>query len=144
MVRRKSEAKKDETIASKLAKEKAKNGPGVVNGKYAAGSRVQIEIRHYRETTELLLPKLAFQRVCRELAQHIGRHRADDASDGDDPSERNDKEYRFESDALCVLQEAAEAYLVGLFEDANLCATHAKRVTIQPKDMMLALRLRGT
>jgi histone H3 len=50
---------------------------------------------------------------------------------------------RFQSSALLALQEAAEAYLVGLFEDTNLCAIHAKRVTITPKDMKLARRIRG-
>jgi len=45
--------------------------------------------------------------------------------------------------AILALQEAAEAYLVGLFEDSNLCAIHAKRVTLMAKDMHLALRLRG-
>ena len=43
----------------------------------------------------------------------------------------------------CTLQEASEAYLVGLFEDTNLCAIHAKRVTIMPKDVQLARRIRG-
>ena len=50
---------------------------------------------------------------------------------------------RMQSSALLALQEASEAYLVGLFEDTNLCAIHAKRVTIQPKDMQLARRIRG-
>jgi histone H3 len=51
--------------------------------------------------------------------------------------------FRFQSAALEGLQEAAEAYLVGLYEDTNLCAIHAKRVTITPKDMQLARRIRG-
>ncbi len=50
---------------------------------------------------------------------------------------------RFQAQAVLALQEAAEAYLVGLFEDTNLCAIHAKRVTIMPKDMQLARRIRG-
>ena len=50
---------------------------------------------------------------------------------------------RFQSHAILALQEAAEAYLVGLFEDTNLCAIHAKRVTIMPKDVHLATRIRG-
>ena len=50
---------------------------------------------------------------------------------------------RFQSHAVLALQEAAEAYLVGLFEDTNLCAIHAKRVTIMPKDIQLARRIRG-
>lgn len=51
--------------------------------------------------------------------------------------------YRIQGSALLGLQEAAEAYLVGLFEDTNLAAIHAKRVTIMPKDMQLARRIRG-
>ncbi|XP_008477672.1 histone H3-like [Diaphorina citri] len=50
---------------------------------------------------------------------------------------------RFQSSAVMALQEASEAYLVGLFEDTNLCAIHAKRVTIMPKDIQLARRIRG-
>uniref|UniRef100_A0AC35ERC0 Histone H2A/H2B/H3 domain-containing protein n=1 Tax=Panagrolaimus sp. PS1159 TaxID=55785 RepID=A0AC35ERC0_9BILA len=50
---------------------------------------------------------------------------------------------RFQSSAILALQEAAEAYLVRLFEDTNLCAIHAKRVTIMPKDIQLARRIRG-
>ena len=50
---------------------------------------------------------------------------------------------RFQSSAVLALQEASEAYLVGLFEDTNLCAIHAKRVTIMPKDIQLARRIRG-
>lgn len=51
--------------------------------------------------------------------------------------------FRFQSHAVLALQEAAEAYLVGLFEDTNLCAVHARRVTIMSKDMQLARRIRG-
>ena len=83
------------------------------------------EIRRYQKSTELLLRKLPFQRLVREIA---GDFKID---------------LRFESSAICALQEATEAYLVGLFEDTNLCAIHAKRVTIFPKDMQLARRLRG-
>ena len=52
-------------------------------------------------------------------------------------------ELKFQAAALLALQEAAEAYLVGLFEDTNLCGIHAKRVTIMPKDIQLARRIRG-
>lgn len=83
------------------------------------------EIRKYQKTTNLLIQRQPFQRVVREIAQ-------DFKSDA-----------KFQSAALEALQEAAEAYLVGLFEDANLEAIHAKRVTIQPKDIQLARRIRG-
>ena len=53
------------------------------------------------------------------------------------------QELRFQNSAISALQEAAEAYLVGLFEDTNLCAIHAKRITIMPKDIQLARHIRG-
>ena len=83
------------------------------------------EIRKYQKSTDLLIRKLPFQRLVREIAQDFLT------------------DWRFQSSALLALQEASEAYLVGLFEDTNLCAIHAKRVTIMPKDMQLARRLRG-
>jgi histone H3 len=83
------------------------------------------EIRKYQKSTELLIRKLPFQRLVREIAQE---HKPD---------------LRFQSTAIAALQEAAEAYLVGLFEDTNLCAIHAKRVTIFPRDIQLARRIRG-
>ena len=52
-------------------------------------------------------------------------------------------DFRIASAAVAALQDAAEAYLVGLFEDTNLCAIHAKRVTIMPKDIQLAQRIHG-
>jgi histone H3 len=83
------------------------------------------EIRKYQKSTELLLRRLPFQKLVKEIAVE---YRSD---------------LRFQSQAIVALQEAAEAYLVGLFEDTNLCAIHAKRVTIMPKDVQLARRIRG-
>ena len=83
------------------------------------------EIRHYQKTTELLIRKLPFSRLVREVAQDF----------------RTD--LRFQAQAIAALQEAAEAYLIGLFEDTNLCAIHTKCVTIMPKDIQLARRIRG-
>ena len=83
------------------------------------------EIRKYQKSTELLIRKLPFQRLVREIAQDFKT------------------DLRFQSSAILALQEASEAYLVGLFEDTNLCAIHAKRVTIMPKDIQLARRIRG-
>lgn len=83
------------------------------------------EIRRYQQSTDLLIRKLPFQRLVREIAQNFS------------------SDLRFQSSALVALQEASEAYLVSLFEDTNLCAIHAKRITIQPKDMQLARRIRG-
>ncbi|TRY78829.1 hypothetical protein TCAL_12417 [Tigriopus californicus] len=83
------------------------------------------DIRRYQKSTELLIRKLPFQRLVREIAQDFKT------------------DLRFQSSAVMALQEASEAYLVGLFEDTNLCAIHAKRVTIMPKDIQLARRIRG-
>jgi histone H3 len=84
------------------------------------------EIRQYQKTTDLVLRKLPFQRLVREIAQDQERIPG----------------IRFQSSALGAIQEAAEAYAVGLLEASNLCAIHAKRITIQPKDMQLARRIR--
>jgi histone H3 len=83
------------------------------------------EIRKYQKSTDLLIRKLPFQRLVREIAQTM----KDDV--------------RFQSAAVLALQEAAESFMVQMFEDSNLCAIHAKRVTIQPKDLQLARRIRG-
>ena len=76
-------------------------------------------------TTELLIRKLPFQRLVREIVRDFKT------------------ELRLQASAIMALQEASEAYLVRLFEDINLCAIHAKRVTIMPKDIQLARRIRG-
>ena len=81
--------------------------------------------KHDDIQTDLLIRKLPFQRLVREIATEFKQ------------------EIRFQSQAVLALQEAAEAYLVSLFEDTNLCAIHAKRVTIMSKDLQLAKRIRG-
>ena len=83
------------------------------------------EIRHYQKSTELLVPKLPFQRLVREIAQEFKT------------------DLKFQAAAIGALHEASEAYLTGLFEDTNLAAIHGKRVTIMPKDVQLARRIRG-
>jgi histone H3 len=103
--------------------------------RFRPGTVALREIRKYQRSTELLLRKLPFQRLVREIAMNLGPY---SGNGGFDPVN-----VRFQGAAVAALQEAAEAYLVGMFEDTNLCAIHAKRVTIQPKDMQLALRIRG-
>ena len=95
------------------------------NHRYRPGTVAVREIRRYQKSTELLIRKLPFQRLVREIAQDFKT------------------DLRFQSSAVVALQEASEAYLVGLFEDTNLCAIHAKRVTIMPKDLQVARRIRG-
>ena len=94
--------------------------------RFRPGTVALREIRKYQKSTELLIRKMPFQRLVREIAQNLYL-----------------SETRFQSTAILALQEAAEAYLVGLFEDTNLCAIHAGRVTIMPKDIQLARRIRG-
>ena len=93
--------------------------------RYQPGCLALQEIHHYQKRTNLLIHKLPFQRLIRELTQKFK------------------VDIRFRSSALMALQEAAEAYLVRLFEDMNLCAIHTKRVTIMPKDIQLVRRIRG-
>jgi histone H3 len=111
--------------ARKAARRAARSGLIKKPHRYRPGTVALREIRRYQKSTDLLLRKLPFQRLVREIAQ-------DYKSD-----------LRFQSSAILALQEASEAYLVGLFEETNLCAIHAKRVTIMPKDIMLARRIRG-
>jgi len=111
--------------AAKAARKHAPSSGIKKPHRFRPGTVALREIRKYQKTTELLLRKLPFQRLVREIAQDYKT------------------DLRFQGSAIAALQEAAEAYLVGLFEDTNLCAIHAKRVTIMPKDMQLARRIRG-
>lgn len=99
--------------------------------RYRPGTFALMQIRKYQKSTDLLIRKLPFQRLVREIAQNISQEKK--------PVE----ELRFQSTAILASQEASEAYLVSLFEDSNLCAIHSKRVTVMPRDMQLARRIRG-
>lgn len=96
--------------------------------RYRPGTVALREIRRYQKSTNLLIRKRPFQRLVRDIAQSFKIR-------GEVP--------RFQSTSILALQEASEAFLVGVFEDTNLCAIHAKRVTIMNSDMQLALRIRG-
>ena len=96
-------------------------------------------IRHYQKRTDLLIRRLPFQRLVREVAQDVI---GDSSMRGHFYATEGDN-VRFQSGAIMALQESAEAYLIGLFEDTNLCVIHAKRVTINKKDMLLTQRIRG-
>ena len=113
-------------LATKAARKSAPATGGVKKPhRYRPGTVALREIRKFQKSTELLLRKLPFQRLVREIAQDFK------------------SDLRFQSSAILALQEAAESYIIGLFEDTNLCAIHAKRVTIMPKDIHLARRIRG-
>ena len=98
-------------------------GRQVLHQRYHPGMMALKEIQHYQKFTGFLIRKLPFQRLVREIAVKVAQ------------------EMWFQSSVLLVLQEAAKAYLVGLFEDTNLCAIHARWVTIMPKDIHLARRI---
>lgn len=106
---------------------KASQGPNAYKKphRFRPGTVALREIRKYQKSTDLLIRKLPFQRLVRELAQDF---KAD---------------CRFTPAALACLQEASEAYLTRLFEDSNLAAIHAKRVTIMVKDIQLVRRIEG-
>ena len=113
-------------LATKAARKSASATGGVKKPhRYRPGTVALREIRRYQKSPDLLIRKAPFQRLVREIAQEFK------------------SDLRFQSTAVLALQEASEAYLVGLFEDTNLCAIHAKRVTIMPKDIQLARRIRG-
>ena len=100
---------------------------GVKKRRYRPGTVALREIRKYQKSTDLLIAKLPFARVVKEISFRVAR----------EPT-------RWTAEAMMALQEATEDFMVHLMEDTNLCAIHAKRVTIQVKDMQLARRIRGS
>ncbi|KAJ6151078.1 centromere protein Cse4 [Penicillium chermesinum] len=126
----------NKTTSAKAAGKRPSNvqpGDPAPTGKrrrYKPGTVALKEIRRYQRSYDLLIAKLPFARLVREVALDLLP--ADVGS-----------ELRWQSHAIQALQEAAEAFMVHLFEDTNLCALHAKRVTIMQKDIQLARRIRG-
>ena len=118
-------------LATKAARKSAPASGGVKKPhRYRPGTVALREIRKYQRSTDLLIRKLPFARLVREITQTYN-------------SAPSEGEKRWQAEALMALQEACEYYLVHLFEDSNLCAIHAKRVTIMVKDIQLARRIRG-
>lgn len=123
--------------------------------RYRPGTRALKEIRQYQRTTDLLLLKLPFARLVSACPPTPRVLETDSTRVRPDANTRIQvrevainyrpigEEFRWQSQAIQALQEAAEAFLVHLFEDVNLCAIHAKRVTIMQKDIQLARRIRG-
>lgn len=85
-----------------------------------------MEIRKLQKSTHNLIRRLPFQRLVKEYVQKF-----------------EPEPFRIQRSALFALQEAAEAIVVEMMEDTNLAAIHAKRITIKPKDIQLANRIRG-
>lgn len=92
-----------------------------------AGTLALREIRKFQKSTDLLLNRTRFRFLVREVNQ---------------TASSTSFFHRYEKQTLVALQEATEAFVVSVMEDTNLCAIHAKRVTIMPKDMNLTCRLR--
>lgn len=112
---------------SKSPKRIAKAGtPDKPKRRYRPGEKALREIRFWQRNTDLCIRRLPFARLVKEVQGMFSR-----------------KEYRWQANAMLALQEAAEAHLVSLFEDAYLCSIHAKRVTLMVKDIQLARRIRG-
>ena len=130
--KREEKRKKATAKMAKKGGQKAPKGGVKKRYRYQLGTVALKQIRQYQKSTELLIRKLPFQRLVREIA-----------SDSEVIKSPLCGKVRFQSAAIMALQEATEAYLVGLFEDSNLCAIHARRVTIMPKDIQLARRIRG-
>ena len=130
--KREEERKKAAARLAKKGGQKAPKGGVKKRYRYQPGTVALKQIRQYQKSTELLIRKLPFQRLVREIA-----------SDSEIITSPLCGKVRFQSTAIIALQEAAEAYLVGLFKDTNLCAIHAKQVTIMPKDIQLARRIHG-
>ena len=120
--KREEKRKKAAARMAKKGSQKAPKGGVKKRYRYRPGTVALKQIRQYQKSTELLIRKLPFQRLVREIA-----------SDSEVIKSPLCGKVRFQSAAVMALQEAAEAYLVGLFEDTNLCAIHARRVTIMPK-----------
>ena len=100
-------------------------GQQVIHQRYCPRMMALKEIQHYQKFTGFLIRKLPFQRLVTEITV------------------KGAQEMQFQSSVLLMLQEAAEVYLVGLFEDTNLCPIYARHVTIMPKDIQLARRICG-
>ena len=114
----------------KTAPPSKKDGQTSAQGRkrrYKPGTVALREIRRFQNTTELLLRKLPFTRLVREVLQDLW------------PS----NQIRWKMSALMAIQEAAEAYLVALFEDTNIVAINSRRVTIMPRDIHVVRRIRG-
>lgn len=119
---------KEKAPADKLAPRKSMV-VGQKNRRFRPGVKALREIRRYQRTTELLIRKVPFARLVKQLC--------------DDHFTLPNERLRWRATALSALQEASEAYLVRLFSDANLCAIHGKRVTIMRRDIQLARRIKG-
>ena len=121
-------------LATKAARRSAPASGGVKKPhRYRPGTVALREICRYQKSTDLLIHKVPFQRLAREVLQDLNKP-------GSYP---RFTATCFQATSLLAIQESVEAFSIGMFEDINLCAIHARRVTIMPKDIQLALQIRG-
>ncbi|KPA76022.1 putative histone H3 [Leptomonas pyrrhocoris] len=127
MSRTKETARAKRSITSKKSKKAPRAASGVKKAqrRWRPGTCAIREIRRFQKSTDLLIQRAPFQRLVREV------------------SSAQKEGLRFQSSAIMAIQEATESYIVSVLADTNLACIHAKRVTIQPKDVQLAMRLRG-
>lgn len=93
--------------------------------RYRPGATVLREIRQYQQPSSTIIPKLAFQRLARQISLSV------------------DESIRFQKSAVFALQIASEEHLITIFEEANACTEHANRSTLMIKDVQLAMRIRN-
>ena len=121
------------SLNSTTAKKKVVGGTETHQEKWVRrlrpGEKALKQIREFRRTTGLLIRRFPFQRLVRSIQKDI-------AAPGQEP-------FRWTAEALYVIQSVTEDYLVNLLEDSYQCTLHARRVTLMPKDLRLARRIRG-
>ncbi|EPY27914.1 histone H3 [Strigomonas culicis] len=126
MSRVKETARAKRSITSKKSKKAPRAASGVKHARrWRPGTVALREVKKFQRSVDLLIQRAPFQRLVREIAA------------------AQKEGIRFSSSALLALQESTEAYVVSLLADTNLATVHARRVTIMPRDIQLALRLRG-
>ena len=132
-------ARKDiKTLAAIVAKEKKKNEENKRESSalvYRGDEGILGQVKHFQRRTELLIRKLPFAQVVQEITKDIIEELG--------LRTRFDRGARYQSEAIGALQEVVEHYMIGLFKDTNLCAIHTRWVTIRPKDVQIARKIRG-
>lgn len=118
--------KRRPTVVSRHRHDSDTNKPGPKSRRFRPGERWKQEVRKYQRNTDLLIRKLPFARLVKEITTEVNHH-----------------DFRWSANAMEALQQATEAYIVGLMEDGVLCSLHAKRVTLMVRDVQLAQRIRG-
>ena len=124
MTRTKVTARQELGDGKKTRSKKPTKGKPMRKRRFRPGTVALREIRKYQKSTELLIRKIPFQRLVREIVHKM-----------------KGKDYKFQSTALLALQEASEQFLVNMFDQCNDIAIHGKRTTLMVKDIQLWKRI---